>query len=1172
MENMTSRILVVEEEQDAVGLHQQVEIESLSSSSSSKNDKDEDENLSYSNHPGESSDQENFENMSFEEEFPGGEDNLDHDGDNHNHEDHHTIAPIIGDGASSLLSLFSPSSTTIQQPHHQHQHQHRDQMSLDGMDILALTPRGNNYDGEVNTSHDFENLFEKPPLQRQTTQRRSNASSGILKSTNLNIDTNFNDRLNYKLDGLTNVSETESTRLLLDQSSKETTGLYHSFHEAKDDKLPPHRRSPFSISKWNVLSQTFRFRSRKCFMYCCEWSKESAFSTLVGSLILLLFHIVFCLAQASSIHRPFSKRPVLGLMTRMAAVGPMMAGPLYIHALHKDFASVYPSLDCFPAPFFAQMAALVDESLVDAGLESDDVMFLTTLGVLSALSLVLTGILILIGTKVKLVNLSAFLPYPVMCGFFTSVGVLVWTLAFTVDTGEDAWDVLLGGDVAKIRYCMKHHLGSILVGIIIILVGKRNQGLVPILSLLPLPVVYCILYLTGTSLKEAQEGGWFWSQDEFPVAVSWSNVNSLKWDPPLPFGYVNGVFQGKLYLPAIIKGFPVALSMALIYFIRCSVHAPALRKNSNNLLKWKTEQRKTSDDDRLNSSEDDGQDFYLESIDVENSSNSKTISNETKNMSMSEVFWFYGKILSLNGLAGGFACLPAISVGGTLYKIGAIGTSPQYGSIILLAVFYLTKFDIVGFLPKLTFSSLLFVSSFEMIEVWFFASYKKTAVKNEWAVIPVIVVFTFLVGSLQSVALGLALSTFIFVGTLNKHGVVKFIATGLSVHSITERSSEDAAWLDQNGDLIQLLVLQSYIFFGNAYSCLNYVNSMFEEFPEHITKKLSFPLPPFPKYLIIDMTLVSGVDTSSVDIFSEIIQLCFRHKCQVYLSGLNNSLKNVLTLGGLKPSIDKSSPNSILRFIPELESALSQAEDRLLKSLSYLEEKELRRTKVRTNSSAGDGFLYALKEIDKQHDIDTVSTLAALGPCTKVVELNAGEILSSQGGLYFIEYGMMKVERDSETVSIRGSLRRRYGEGMHSALSLSRLNCRTPTIGKEYYLLKHAGGCRAALEKKTFRIATLKPGFVIGDLGGVVSHGLRSGDHVAITACRLWHLSQEDITRLEHEHPRLILELFKIMALLSAQRQEVTIDQLTTLHQIMTSLAPTKPPDRLTMAAIKNVA
>lgn len=45
-----------------------------------------------------------------------------------------------------------------------------------------------------------------------------------------------------------------------------------------------------------------------------------------------------------------------------------------------------------------------------------------------------------------------------------------------------------------------------------------------------------------------------------------------------------------------------------------------------------------------------------------------------------------------------------------------------------------------------------------------------------------------------------------------------------------------------------------------------------------------------------------------------------------------------------------------------------------------------------------------------------------------------------------------------------------------------------------------------------------------------------------------------------------------MMGHLSAQRQEATINQLATLHQIMSSLAPTKPVDRMTMAAIKSVA
>eukprot|EP00558_Chaetoceros_sp_UNC1202_P005939 CAMPEP_0197256122 /NCGR_PEP_ID=MMETSP1429-20130617/74296_1 /TAXON_ID=49237 /ORGANISM="Chaetoceros sp., Strain UNC1202" /LENGTH=117 /DNA_ID=CAMNT_0042719591 /DNA_START=120 /DNA_END=469 /DNA_ORIENTATION=+ len=117
----------------------------------------------------------------------------------------------------------------------------------------------------------------------------------------------------------------------------------------------------------------------------------------------------------------------------------------------------------------------------------------------------------------------------------------------------------------------------------------------------------------------------------------------------------------------------------------------------------------------------------------------------------------------------------------------------------------------------MTFAALLFETSIEMMEAWSFNSYKKTATISEWAVIPIIVIISLLVGILPSIGVGLVLSLFIFVGTFYRSGgVVKFMDNGLYIHSVTERNAEDAEWLDQNGDLIQLLVLQSYIFFGNA--------------------------------------------------------------------------------------------------------------------------------------------------------------------------------------------------------------------------------------------------------------------------------------------------------------------------------------------------------------------
>jgi len=102
----------------------------------------------------------------------------------------------------------------------------------------------------------------------------------------------------------------------------------------------------------------------------------------------------------------------------------------------------------------------------------------------------------------------------------------------------------------------------------------------------------------------------------------------------------------------------------------------------------------------------------------------------------------------------------------------------QYGAVVLLLGFYLTKFELVCYIPKITFSSLLVLSFIDLIRSWFVQSFTKTPDKGEWLVTPIIVVCALVVGLLPAVFFGIALSTFIFVAAFYRSGVVKFIATG----------------------------------------------------------------------------------------------------------------------------------------------------------------------------------------------------------------------------------------------------------------------------------------------------------------------------------------------------------------------------------------------------------
>jgi CRP-like cAMP-binding protein len=187
---------------------------------------------------------------------------------------------------------------------------------------------------------------------------------------------------------------------------------------------------------------------------------------------------------------------------------------------------------------------------------------------------------------------------------------------------------------------------------------------------------------------------------------------------------------------------------------------------------------------------------------------------------------------------------------------------------------------------------------------------------------------------------------------------------------------------------------------------------------------------------------------------------------------------------------------------------------------------------------------------------------------TSLVELKPGDgLYGSQGsqgnperGLFFIECGVMKVERETDDTITRGSLRRSgssntfgantYNDYMFGANTYNDSLTRIQASSLAMYSSPSNtdGSCQ------TFRLARIGPGWVAGTLEYVA--GMRhSGHHVAITDCRLHHLPYSRLQEIEKSNPSLVLSLYKLLSYLMARRQEATIGQLATLHSIMTSPA-----------------
>lgn len=346
-------------------------------------------------------------------------------------------------------------------------------------------------------------------------------------------------------------------------------------------------RKKVSIASENHQASTMQLSLRNWFCQNRLVNTLKEPTTWAGSFMFLLYHVVFTLACGSAITRPHSKVSILGVMTKLSCVGILFAGPLYILRLNDDIPAVYPSIDLFLAPFLAEAAAIVDSSLYrqyDSGPYPDE-LFFGSFAVLTSLGMFISGLLLYLGSTFKLANLGTFLPYSVLSGFFSAVGVLLWCLAFSVDTRLTWKAVFFSGDWNLILDSCMHHLPSLFIGILMNKLGPMNPFFVIALVLATQVCFFVVMFATGTTLEDAQHAKWFWSPEELVYDSSSNSVGFQAWTlPPAPFGSFGACIAGQVNWTAVAEGLPNMVALGLLYLLRSSIHASAMKKNVNNLV------------------------------------------------------------------------------------------------------------------------------------------------------------------------------------------------------------------------------------------------------------------------------------------------------------------------------------------------------------------------------------------------------------------------------------------------------------------------------------------------------------------------------------------------------------------------------------------------------------
>lgn len=351
------------------------------------------------------------------------------------------------------------------------------------------------------SSSALEQLFAKPSRTNLPTRQQQQDAPGVQqrnnnRSTSSNISNNNNEQtplLSTKPSSGTG-SPSALQSLFAEppppindgggvNKKEELPSMYEvPIHGATMDESEKEKKTKNGSSRLICCSQSFvsKFNPTKVLKYTLSESAKS--STWIGAFMFSLYHIVFSLTMGSAITRPYGTASMLGIFTKMTSLGIILSSPVFWLSL-SDIPALYPTIDLFCAPFIANMAAIVDETLHEEGTDNDAI-FLTTFTLLSSFSIFLSATLLSLASVFKLANLGSYLPSAVISGFFACIGVLLWTLAVKIDAnGKTIDQVVKSGDSQLIKNTLCHHGVSVVIGVTMKVLGPKS----------PFFVVSCVL-------------------------------------------------------------------------------------------------------------------------------------------------------------------------------------------------------------------------------------------------------------------------------------------------------------------------------------------------------------------------------------------------------------------------------------------------------------------------------------------------------------------------------------------------------------------------------------------------------------------------------------------------------------------------------------------------------
>jgi SulP family sulfate permease len=422
----------------------------------------------------------------------------------------------------------------------------------------------------------------------------------------------------------------------------------------------------------------------------------------------------------------------------------------------------------------------------------------------------------------------------------------------------------------------------------------------------------------------------------------------------------------------------------------------------------------------------------------------------------------------LSGLSGGPIGYLTLSLSALGHKMGSTSRLAGLFSAALCGVVLCFGVSLLSFLPRPVLGGLLFFLGLSFLVEWMYDAWFKIP-RADWLIILLILFVISTRGFLDGVATGLLIAVVLFVIKYSGVDVVKQTLSGANSTSNVDRPVEHRRLLRETGEKLSILRLQGYIFFGTAHNLYR-----------TISQRAEASGLPCLRFVLLDFTRVTGLDSSAAICFSKIIQLAQSSDFCVIFTNMTPELEHQLN-----KTVFSEDNESVYRIFPDQDYGIEWCENEILAAENVLQ-------------AEGEQPLFAYLEESFPKSVDVGRFLAYL----EKKEVGEGYYLMHEAeaseDLYFIESGQV-----------------------NALISTSRGGDKTVRSGSE--------------ERNTLRLRAMRPGTVVGEVSMYLGTS-RTASAVTTKPSTLYRLSSEALRQMEKREPELASAFHQFVARLLAER------------------------------------